>query len=302
MPRRWAFWNYSIVDGRISPYLDKPTGEDTVKLPLEPKPANSRNANKTTALENARKALLDYLPKDQIIARFQRGAGEELLSGKFVSPESSAALVANAFGFFIQQPGLLFLPTPRLQAGSALAVLLEEEVRFGWRGGFHPWLDVVVETDERFIGIESKRYEPFRDEKKIDFSSAFDRDVWGRNMGRFDEMRKALISERKQYAHLDAAQLVKHAYGLYAQAKRRGKSACLVYLYSEPKAYPTGRQIPRSSLVAHAEEVSDFAEAVSGADVQFASLRYADLLNNWATWGGNSLPHHAEEMQKRYDV
>ena len=28
MPRRWAFWNYSIVDGRISPYLDKPTGED----------------------------------------------------------------------------------------------------------------------------------------------------------------------------------------------------------------------------------------------------------------------------------
>ena len=245
---------------------------------------------------------MGYVPKDAIIARFQRGAGEELLSGKFTSPESSAALVANAFGFFVEQPALLLLPGQLLQAGSALAVLLEEEVRFGWRGGFHPWLDVVTETNEGFIGIESKRYEPFRDEKKVDFSSAFDRDVWGRNMGPFDAMRKALVSGRKLYVHLDAAQLVNHAYGLYAQAKRRGKTTCLVYLYSEPKAYPTGRQIPRSSHMAHAEEVSDFAEAVSGADVQFASLRYADLLRNLATEGRNSLADHAIEMQKRYDV
>jgi hypothetical protein len=189
--------------------------------------------------------LLDYLPKDQIIARFQRGAGEELLSGKFASAGSSAALVANAFGFFIQQPHLLFLPTPTppLQAGSALDVLLEEEVRFAWRGGCHPWLDVVIKTEERFIGIESKRYEPFRDEKKIDFSSAFDRDVWGNNMGQFNAMREALISGKTRYAHLDATQVVKHAYGLYAQAKKRGKTAHLVYLYSEPKEFPDGRQI-----------------------------------------------------------
>jgi len=273
-----------------------------VKLPFEPERDISRDAKIAAALANARAALLDYLPKDAIIARFQGGAGEELLSGKFASPESSAALVANAFGFFLEQPALLFLPGQLLQAGSALTVLPEEEVRFGWRGGFHPWLDVVIETDKRFIGIESKRYEPFRDKKKIDFSLAFDRDVWGRNMGPFDAMRRALSSGRKQYVHLDAAQLVKHAYGLYAQAKLRGKAPFLVYLYSEPKEYPTGQQIPRPSLTAHAEEVSDFAEAVSGADVQFASLRYADLLRNWITEGRSSLPDHAIEIQKRYDV
>jgi hypothetical protein len=255
----------------------------------------------SAALAKARAALLDYLPKAAILARFQRGAGEELVSGKFASPESSAALVANAFGFFLEQPALLLLPDQLMPAGSTLAVLLEEEVRFGWRGGFHPWLDVVVETDERFIGIESKRYEPFRDKKKVDFSSAFDRDVWGRNMGAFNAMRKALSSGRKQYAHLDGAQLVKHAYGLFTQAKTRGKSACLVYLYSEPP-YPAGRQIPRSSLTAHSEEVSDFAEAVSGADVQFASLRYADLLRKWITDGISTLHDHALELQKRYDV
>jgi len=273
-----------------------------VKLTFEPERDISREVEKATALANARAALLDYLPKDAIIACFQKGAGEELLSGKFVSPESSAALVANAFGFFLEQPALLFLPEKLLLAGSAFAVLLEEEVRFGWRGGFHPWLDVVIETDEQFIGIESKRYEPFRDETKIEFSSAFDRDVWGRNMDPFNVMRKAISSRRKQYAHLDAAQLVKHAYGLYSQAKKRGKAARLIYLYSEPTEYPNGRHIPHRSFLEHAEEVSDFADAVLGADVQFASLRFTDLLKNWIAEGTNTLRDHAIEMQKRYDV
>jgi hypothetical protein len=126
---------------------------------------------------------------------------------------------------------LLLLSSQLLRAGSALAVLLEEEVRFGWRGGFHPWLDVVIETNERFIGIESKRYEPFRDKKRIDFSSAFDRDIWGRNMGPFDAMRKALSNGRNQYTHLDATQLVKHAYGLYAQANRPPRSRPQCYRF-----------------------------------------------------------------------
>lgn len=273
-----------------------------VTVSFEPERDVSLDAEITAALASARAVLLDYLPKDAIIARLQQGAGEELLSRKFVSPESSSALVANAFGFFIEQPAFLVLPEQLLQAGSALAVLLEEEVRFGWRGGFHPWLDVVIETDQRFIGIESKRYEPFRGNKTSAFSSAFDRDVWGTNMSPFDAMRKELIDGRKQYVHLDAAQLVKHAYGLYTQAKTRGKTACLVYLYSEPTAYPTGRQIPPASLTAHSEEVSDFAEAVAGADVQFASLRYADLLQTWVTDGRSSLADHAREIEKRYDV
>jgi hypothetical protein len=168
-----------------------------VKPSFEPEQDSSRDAETFAMLAKARAALLDYLPKDAILARFQRGAGEELVSGKFASPESSAALVANAFGFFLEQPALLLLPAHLMPVGSALAVLLEEEVRFGWRGGFHPWLDVVVETGERFIGIESKRYEPFRDKKKVDFSSAFERDVWGKKMGQFGAMRKALSSGRK---------------------------------------------------------------------------------------------------------
>ena len=49
-------------------------------------------------LVKARAALLDHLPKDAILARYQAAGGQELISGKFANPESSAALAANAFG------------------------------------------------------------------------------------------------------------------------------------------------------------------------------------------------------------
>ena len=44
-------------------------------------------------------------------------------------------------------------------------------MRFSWSGGLHPWLDVGIQTAERLIGIESKRYEPFRDHKTATFSA-----------------------------------------------------------------------------------------------------------------------------------
>ncbi|MBS0412652.1 MAG: hypothetical protein JSR86_22235 [Proteobacteria bacterium] len=55
-------------------------------------------------------------------------------------------------------------------------------MRFPWRGGLHPWLDVGVQTAERHIGIESRRYEPFRDCKKATFSAAYYRPIWGQAM------------------------------------------------------------------------------------------------------------------------
>lgn len=47
-----------------------------------------------------RDALLNHLPKDLILARYAVAGEMELVSGKFANPESSAALVANAFGLF----------------------------------------------------------------------------------------------------------------------------------------------------------------------------------------------------------
>ena len=43
------------------------------------------------------------MPGPQIEAIFDAAAGNEIATGKFDSPESSAALAANAFGFFLQR-------------------------------------------------------------------------------------------------------------------------------------------------------------------------------------------------------
>ena len=123
-----------------------------------------------------------------------------------------------------------------------LSVELEVECRFPWAGGRHPWLDVVIELPDALVGIESKRYEPFRDGKSVKFSDAYWRDVWGENMFGYARLRDALHSGSLQTERLDATQLVKHAFGLRTQAQRASgttnKKPILVYLYAEPAAWP----------------------------------------------------------------
>jgi hypothetical protein len=72
------------------------------------------------------------------------------------------------------------MPKPKVDAGTAQKVCLEGQLRFPWRGGDYPWLDVVVTTQHALIGIEAKRYEPFRDQESASFSKAYLRHVWGK--------------------------------------------------------------------------------------------------------------------------
>jgi hypothetical protein len=82
--------------------------------------------------------LLPGVPARYVRARLSAAAGEELVSGKFANPDSSAALAVNAFGWFHERPQLL-PPFPRLSAAyPALSVDVEACVRFPWSGGRHP--------------------------------------------------------------------------------------------------------------------------------------------------------------------
>ncbi len=45
--------------------------------------------------------FLPGVPAEEIERIFNAAPGNEIVSGKFDSPESSAALAANAFGFFL---------------------------------------------------------------------------------------------------------------------------------------------------------------------------------------------------------
>jgi hypothetical protein len=202
---------------------------------------------------------------------------------------------------FFLTPGhaqYLTLPDSLLQACSAIAVLPEEQLRFPWSGGTHPWLDAVVITATEIIGIESKRYEPFRDRKNVGFSDAYDRPVLGLRMGSFERLKDALKTGALAFNHLDATQLVKHAFGLRTVADKKNKRAKLIYLYAEPMEFPSGRSISDEEIAAHRGEVKEFASALSATDdVAFHSLTYGELLSDWDKSGVEQLRRHATALR-----
>ena len=246
-------------------------------------------------------AILDHLPRDEIIAALSRSPGNEIDSGKLASPESSAALAVNTFGLFLNAPERLpELPGTEDCGWPALRVELEHCARFPWSGGLHPWLDAFAETGTHIIGIESKRYEPFRGGKTGKFSDAYWRPMWGEAMGPFETMRDRLADGSTSFEHLDAAQLVKHAFGLRTEAHRLGKAPVLVYLHAEPETWPDGRPVPTADREVHAREARTFADAVAGAEVSFGVCTYRGLLEALRTSGDAEISAHADKIEQAF--
>ena len=111
-------------------------------------------------------------------------------------------------------------------------------------------------TATTLIGVESKRYEPFRPAKATGFSEVYDRPVWGPNMGRYTRLMHDLVAGTVVFQSLDAVQLVKHALGLRTRAEKRGLGAVLVYLYAEPSHWAgSGKAVDQARIDAHGTEL-----------------------------------------------
>ena len=240
--------------------------------------------------------FLPGVPVDLVRVALAKAGGNEIGSGKLDSPESSAALAVNGFGWFLECPAKLpaFPPLADLDR-PAIRVDVERQMRFPWQGGRHPWLDAAVETATHLIGVESKRFEPFRDTKSIKLSDAYDRDVWGEGMTPFTSMRDRLRAGKMGYVHLDAAQLVKHAFGLITEGRRVSKAPVLLYLYAEPTRRGA-TTIPAIAIERHRIEIAEFAAAVAGADVRFAACSWRDWLVGWTGDVGS----HADALIARF--
>ncbi len=240
--------------------------------------------------------LLDGVPAALVRAQLLAGAGQEIASGKFASPRSSAALAANAFGWFLERPALLppFPGTERLD-WPAQCVALERVMRSPWSRGTHPHLDAGIETPTFLIGVESKRYEPFLDKKTAVFSSTYDCE-WGDGLAPFAALMRALRQNPTAFRHLDAAQLVKHAFGLATEAARAGKTPMLVYLHAEPTSFGQTR-IADKAIAAHRDEVARFADAVAGASVRFVAVTWSAWLKRFVEDGAR---RHAERLRVRF--
>jgi hypothetical protein len=241
--------------------------------------------------------FLPGVPAQAVLNALRRSPGNEVSTAKFNRPESSSALAANAFGWFLERPALL-PPLPSVPMGQPEQVEIEAEMHFPWRGGRHPWLDVAVTTPTTLVGVESKRYEPFRPQKAVQFSESYGSRDWGTGMAAFDTMRAALTSGALVFQTLNAAQLVKHAYGLRTQAIKRGRGAVLVYLYAEPATWASGKPVDPGRISLHRAELGRFGAEVHGADVTFVAFTWRELLAQWA--GRAALAPHANAVINRF--
>ena len=241
--------------------------------------------------------FLPDLPVETILSALAGVPGNELKSGKFDSPESSSALAANAFGWFINRPDML----PMLPGGmgQARSVVIEAEMRFPWAGGRHPWLDAAIVTDRYLIGVESKRYEPFRPAKKSEFAEIYDRKVWGEKMEGYSSLRRTRANGARRFSCLDDVELVKDAYGLRTEALRRRLRPVLLYLYAEPATWATGRAVDPAKIEAHRTDIELFSESVAEDEVSFAAMTWAEMLT---LWGRGKMPvaQHGARVAARF--
>jgi hypothetical protein len=247
--------------------------------------------------------ILPHLSAERILAEYAAAPGNEIESGKFLSPESSAALAANAFGLFLDRAGdLPPLPGTEDCGWPAYKVGLEKVVRFPWSGGHHPCLDALIETGTALIGVESKRFEPFRSKPPGEFSAAYNRREWGEAMAGYESIRDLYQQNASPFRMLDAAQLVKHAFGLRSEAERRRragapKAAILYYVYAEPTHWPrNGEKIDADIHAAHRQEIQLFAKLVEDNEVEFASCSYGDLLSGWKQGTTERVRQHAKAI------
>lgn len=229
-----------------------------------------------------RENVFDGVPHAEITSDFGAGAGRELDS-KLCAAHSSAALVVNTFGPWRAQPESLSI------AGASGFRSIRFEATFPTGlGGTPPHLDLFAEGDS-IVAIESKCTE-WMDSKPAVFSSSYDRLQSSLGDSAWFRVMRDLRVTPDRFRFLDAAQLVKHAFGLL---KRFGSQPVrLVYLYWEP-----ANAVQWAECLRHRDEVLELANAVADSTVRLVPMSYAQL---WDEWERAAPPAHLPFLRMRY--
>lgn len=107
---------------------------------------------------------------------------------------------------------------------------------------------------------------------------------------------RRLINEPTRYVWLDAAQLIKHAFGLARTFE--GRNVFLLYLFWEPTNASSF-----AIFQEHRQEVLDFSDRVSEEFPKFRAMSYRVL---WSEWEIGNLPGwlrtHLQRVRSRYEV
>jgi hypothetical protein len=238
-----------------------------------------------------RDILLPMVSPEDFEADLGAGSGNELKT-KFRALQSSSALAVNAFAPFRRRIGELALADhSRFET-----LAFEQKCPTGLRRGTPPNLDVLLSGESGVVGIESKLTE-YLTSHRARFSPAYAEQIQGRRreQGYFREMLR-LTDAPDSYRWLDAAQLIKHAFGIAGTFGER--PATLLYLFWEP-ANPSASPI----FADHRREVAAFAERVAGATPVFRAMSYPELWSSLKVAGQQDcLARHIEDLRARYEV
>lgn len=238
----------------------------------------------------AEQNLIEGVRLTDFEADLRQGDGNEL-EGKFRAAHSSSALAVNTFAPFKSDIAALRLP-----GGDNFTDLsFERKCPHGLMGRRPPNLDVVAVGGGAVVAIESKCLEPLTPHA-AKFASAYEAEIRDarRSSAWFREMLR-LVEEPRTYRWLDAAQLVKHAFGIaYTFAEQ---PATLLYLFWEPSNAGT-----HPIFAEHRAEVARFTASV-GDRPAFVAMSYPELWRSWETTLSPEWLHdHIGRLRLRYDV
>jgi hypothetical protein len=217
---------------------------------------------------------------DNLLAPLAAAAHAELARGSELAPGatrpprinslcSSAALVANVFGYWHARDAAPLARALGFEVGDAVTLGFEEPFATGLIGD-PPLVDVVLRGDDALIAIESKFAEWLvrRPRNKSGLKDKYfpaDSGVWSAaGLPRCQAFAKDLQAARERFTYLNAAQLLKHALGL---SKARSQRVSLLYLYYD---WP-GREAP-----VHAAEL-ERARVRLGGEVDLRVRTYQEL-------------------------
>jgi len=249
-------------------------------------------------------ATVGATQRQRALKQLGDGDGAELKgsdAGKkphFHAAHSSSALALNSFAAWIDSEHELRVDGE----GGFEAIQFERKFPTGLHGT-PPNLDVYLSRARNPIAIESKCTE-FLAVHKAKFAESYRQ--------RFDEVAeedgdsplpglyRELDEDPGMFRHLDAAQLVKHALGLW-NAKQNGQSDqyLLLYLYWEPTDAGEYTEFRN-----HRKDVAEFAAAMEGdKTIHFRSMSYLDLWDEWASRDLHpGLDAHLRALRSRYAV
>ncbi len=225
--------------------------------------------------------------------------GGNLLEDQFLSIRSSLAMTVNNFAPYRTRLYDLVLP-----AGENYNSFKFEKRCPVWGNKEFgaPQLDILITGSTGVIAIESKFLEILESPTEYFADSYFEKlKVDQKNSTFFREMlRIQLNGDCKSYQWLDAAQLIKHAFGLINTFPDR--PVTLIYLYWEPSNVEELPKEWKDVFVGHRREIEIFEDRICGSKPKFMAISYSEL---WRLWEQNASPwlkDHLREVRSRYWV